>query len=230
VNAAAEPAARLTALVPAYNAAHLVAPVIAGALAHLPVLVVDDGSSDDTSGAARAAGADVVRQEPNQGKGAALKRGFRIALERGYDGIVTLDADGQHDPAEIPTFLEAHRRGGADLIIGARSFAEMPLVRRVSNTVGTWSFSRALGQPVRDNQSGYRLLSRRLADAMLDSAEQGFELEVEMIVTCVKRGWPVDWVPIRTIYGDQGTHISPLHHVVNFFRVVGKTRRAMRQP
>jgi glycosyltransferase involved in cell wall biosynthesis len=230
VNLAAEPAARLVALIPAYDAAHLIAPVIAGALAHLPVLVVDDGSGDDTSAAARAAGAEVVRQEPNQGKGAALKNGFRLALERGFDAIVTLDADGQHDPAEIPKFVAAHRSGGADLIIGARSFDEMPFVRRVSNTVGTWSFSRALGQPVRDNQSGYRLLSRRLASAMLASAEQGFELEVEMIVTCVKRGWLLDWVPIRTIYGDQGSHISPLRHVVSFFRVVDKTRRAMRAP
>jgi hypothetical protein len=171
------------ALIPAYNAARLVGGVIAKAKLYLPVLVVDDGSRDETSDAANAAGADVVRQEPNQGKGAALKHGFRIALERGYDAVLTLDADGQHDPAEIPKFLAARAERGADLIIGARDFAQMPFVRRMSNTIGTWSFSRALGRPVRDNQSGFRLLSRRLANAMLESDEQGFELEVEMIVS-----------------------------------------------
>jgi glycosyltransferase involved in cell wall biosynthesis len=229
VTTSPQPGAPITALIPAYNAAHLVAPVIRGARKQLPVLVIDDGSSDDTLGAARAAGADAVRQEPNQGKGAALKHGFRLALERGCDAILTLDADGQHDPAEIPKFLAAWHERRPDLTIGARSFGDMPFVRRLSNTIGTWSFSRALGQPVRDNQSGYRLISRRLAEAMLASDEAGFELEVEMIVVCVKRGWPIDWVPIRTIYGDQGSHISPISHVVNFFRVVSKTRRAMRE-
>jgi glycosyltransferase involved in cell wall biosynthesis len=217
------------ALIPAYNAAHLVGAVVRAARLFLPVLVVDDGSSDATAEAARAAGADVERQHPNQGKGAALQRGFGVALTGGYAGILTLDADGQHDPAEIPKFLAARAETGADLIIGARDFAQMPFVRRMSNTIGRWSFARALGQSVRDNQSGYRLLSRRLAEAMLDSPERGFELEVEMIVLCVKRGWPIGWVPIRTIYGDQGSHISPVRHVVNFFRVVGKTRRAMRE-
>ena len=93
---------RILAIIPAYQAAHLVADVIRGATPHLPVLVVDDGSKDDTSGAARAAGAEVLRQEPNQGKGAALKRGFRRALDANYDAVLTLDSDGQHDPAEIP--------------------------------------------------------------------------------------------------------------------------------
>ncbi len=78
-----------------------------GASRHLPVLVVDDGSEDETAAVARAAGGTVVRQSPNQGKGAALQAGFRHALGLGVDAVVTLDADGQHDPAEIPAFLEA---------------------------------------------------------------------------------------------------------------------------
>ncbi|HSN76998.1 MAG TPA: glycosyltransferase family 2 protein, partial [Anaerolineae bacterium] len=90
------------ALIPAYNEAQRIAPVIAATLQHLPALVVDDGSRDDTAGVAEAAGATVLRQAPNQGKGAALRAGLRWALDRRYDAVLTLDADGQHDPAEIP--------------------------------------------------------------------------------------------------------------------------------
>ena len=95
----------IVALSPAYNAAHLVGPVIEEAKKHLPVVVVDDGSKDDTAAVAEAAGARVIRQVPNQGKGAGLKNGFRWALENGVSAVVTLDADGQHDPTEIPKLL-----------------------------------------------------------------------------------------------------------------------------
>ena len=220
------PSTDVLALIPAYQAAHLVVPVIEGARRHLRVLVVDDGSTDGTSKAAAEAGADVVRQEPNQGKGAALRNGFRHALERGAQAVLTLDADGQHDPAEIPKFLEAWAAGKPDLVVGARSFEQMPLVRRWSNTVGRASFSWALGRHIEDNQSGYRLLSRRLVEALAASRETGFEFEVEMILECVRRDWPIAWVPIRTIYGDQGSHISPLAHVAHFYRMVLKARRA----
>jgi glycosyltransferase involved in cell wall biosynthesis len=216
------------ALIPAYNEALRITPVVEGARGHLPVLVVDDGSKDATAEVAAAAGAAVLRQAPNQGKGAALRAGMRWALEQGYETVLTLDADGQHDPAEIPAFLARHEATHADLIIGARTFGHMPVVRRIANTVGRWSFSWALGQPVQDNQSGYRLLSQRMIEAILDSTEQGFEFEVEMIVTCVQRGYVLDWVPIRTIYGDQGSHISPLRHATQFSRLVIRTRRRMR--
>src|SRR5574338_203 len=94
--------------------------LIKQAQAYLPVVVIDDGSKDDTAAQAEKAGAEVVRQIPNQGKGAALMRGFRYALERGCAATVMLDADGQHDPDEIPKFLQAFEETGADLIIGQR--------------------------------------------------------------------------------------------------------------
>lgn len=221
-------ASRVLAIIPAYEAAHLVGDVVRGALLHLPVVVVDDGSNDDTSGAAREAGAEVLRQEPNQGKGAALKRGFQHALDEGFQAVLTLDADGQHDPAEIPKFLAARQSDGPDLIIGARDFSEMPLVRRVSNTIGRWSLSRAVGQDIPDNQSGYRMLSRRLTAESLTSGESGFEFEVDMVLTCLRRDWPMAWVPIRTIYEGKGSHISPIDHVVSFFRMVKRARSAAR--
>lgn len=216
------------ALIPAYNEAQRITPVIAGARVHLPVLVVDDGSRDDTVVVAEAAGATVLRQIPNQGKGAALRAGLRWALDREYDAIVTLDADGQHDPAEIPALLAAFTASRADLLIGSRDFSQMPFTRRIANTVGRWSFSSALGQPVQDNQSGYRVLSPRMAEAVLDSQEHGFEFEVEMIVTCVQRGYVLAWAPIRTIYGDQGSHIDPWTHMRNWVRIVRQTRQTMK--
>ncbi len=220
---------RTLALIPAYNEAQRVTPVILGALRYLPVLVVDDGSRDETVAVAEATGATVLRQVPNQGKGAALRAGLRWGLVQGYDAILTLDADGQHDPAEIPSFLAQQAASQPDLLIGCRDFSQMPFTRRAANTLGRWSFSWALGQRVEDNQSGYRLLSRRMAEAVLDSQEHGFEFEVEMIVTCVQRGYSLDWIPIRTIYGDQGSHIDPWTHMRNWVRIVWQTRRVMKR-
>lgn len=217
------------ALIPAYNEARTIAGVIVGARDHLPVLVVDDGSTDETAARAEDAGAQVLRQSPNQGKGAALRRGFRHALDAGYEFVVTLDADGQHDPAEVPKFLDKYTETGADLIIGARKYSEMPPVRRTSNTIGRWAFSWALGEYVPDNQSGYRLITSRLMQTTLASETLGFEFEVEMIVDCVRAGYELDWVPIRTIYAGEVSHIKPVEHVVQFFRVVWKTRNVMRQ-
>jgi len=219
---------RILALTPAYNEAAHIADVVRGARAHLPVLVVDDGSTDDTASQAADAGAAVLRQTPNRGKGAALRVGFRRALDEGYDAVLTLDGDGQHDPAEIPRFLRAYDARPADLIIGARTFNQMPFSRRLANSLGQKAFSWALGQPVRDNQCGYRLISRRLMEALLASVEGGFEFEVEMIVTCVQRGYTLDWVPVRTIYAREQSHIRPGHHVANFLRVVWQTRQKIK--
>lgn len=223
------PVSQILALIPAHNEATHIAEVVRGTRAHLPLLVVDDGSTDDTATLAERAGATVLRQAPNQGKGAALRAGFSYALERDYGAVLTLDADGQHDPAEIPRFLRAYGEGSADLIIGARTFRDMPVHRRIPNTVGTWALSWAIGQPIRDNQSGYRLISRRLVEALLDGVESGFEFEVEMIVTCVQRGFALDWVPISTIYAGESSHIHPWQHAVNFLRIVWQTRRRLRQ-
>jgi glycosyltransferase involved in cell wall biosynthesis len=219
---------KIYALIPGYNEAERIRAVIEATQAFLPALVVDDGSSDDTASIAEAAGATVLRQVPNQGKGAALKRGFRWAMENGADAVLMLDADGQHDPAEIPKFLHMHTANTSDLIIGYRNFSEMPLTRKIANTIGRASLSWAMGQKILDNQSGYRLVSRRLMQATLESDEAGFEFEVDMVVLCIRRGMRLDWVPIRTIYAGEGSHIKPWHHVKNFFRVVRKTRRAMK--
>lgn len=213
-------------LIPAYNESERLRPVVEAALGYGPVLVVDDGSTDDTVQIAKAAGAEVLLQSPNQGKGAALRAGFRWALEREYEAVITLDADGQHDTDEIPLFLKSSAEGQGDLIIGARDFSQMPFARRLANTSGTWLFSWALGQRVQDNQSGYRLVSRRLMEYVLLSNEEGFEFEVEMIVDCARGDFKMDWVGIRTIYAGESSHIQPWKHTVKFLNLVIRTRRS----
>lgn len=220
-----EPADRVIALIPAYEEGPRVAAVVEGAGRHLPVVVVDDGSTDDTARAAETAGATVIRQHPNAGKGAALRAGFRHALTDGAAAVLTLDADGQHDPAEIPAFLAAFRDRRPGLIVGRRDLSAMPPVRRLSNVLGGAAVSLALGRSVPDNQSGYRLVGRQLMQAMLASEESGFEFEVEMIARCVALGLPLEWVPIRTIYAGEPSHIKPLRHFREFVRVVRKARR-----
>jgi glycosyltransferase involved in cell wall biosynthesis len=242
---------RVLALIPGYEEGPRIGAVVERARRHLPVLVVDDGSTDDTAARAEAAGAVVLPQRPNQGKGAALRMGFRRALDEGYDAVVTLDADGQHDPDEIPRFLAAFAGGdealaGAsgpagpaavaasgprpELVIGRRDFGQMPPVRRLSNTLGGAAFSWAVGRPIPDNQSGYRLLGRRLMAAMVASRESGFEFEVEMIAVCIRRGWTLGWVPISTIYAGEPSHVRPIHHLRNFVRATGAARRLIREP
>jgi glycosyltransferase involved in cell wall biosynthesis len=194
----------------------------------VPVLVVDDGSTDATAAVAEAAGAVVLRQQPNQGKGAALRAGFARAIADGALAVVTLDGDGQHDPAELRRFIKAERDRPAELIVGKRDFGRMPLVRRLSNTAGTILLSAAVGRWIPDNQSGYRLVGRRLMAAMLASHEDGFAFEVEMIAVCLREGWLIRWVPISTIYGDERSHIRPLHHLREFIAVAGRARRIVR--
>jgi glycosyltransferase involved in cell wall biosynthesis len=218
----------LIALIPAYQEGPRIGAVVEAASRHLPVVVIDDGSRDDTVERAEAAGATVLRQVPNAGKGAALRLGFRHALDRGVAAAITLDADGQHDPAEIPLFIDAFRARRPELVIGRRDFDQMPAVRRLSNVAGGLTLSAALGRNVPDNQSGYRLIGRVLMRAMLDSQESGFEFEVEMIARCIALGLPIDWVPIRTIYAGEPSHIEPWRHFREFLRVTAKARRIAR--
>jgi glycosyltransferase involved in cell wall biosynthesis len=222
----------IVALIPGFNEAPRIGAVVEQAIAHLPVIVVDDGSTDRTADQARAAGATVIEQRPNQGKGAALRAGFRHALaDDAIEAILTLDADGQHDPAEIPAVLGAWAaEPRPDLVVGRRNFRAMPPARRLSNVIGGRAFSWAVGRDIPDNQSGYRLVSRRLAMATLASDEPGFAFEVEQITTCIRLGLTIAWVPIRTIYAGAPSHIRPVAHLREFVRIVRQARRDVRTP
>jgi glycosyltransferase involved in cell wall biosynthesis len=208
------------ALIPAWNEEAFIAPVVQAVAAQLPIIVVDDGSDDDTPTLAADAGATVLRHAQNLGKGHALMSGFNWGMTRGYDAILSLDADGQHDPAEIPTFLNAYRAGRGELIIGRRRFQEMPFPNRYANSIGSFLLSIALQEKIYDNQSGYRLHTRKLLDA-LDLQSSGFELEVEVIIQAVCKGLQIGWVDIRTIYGTgKVSYFHPWHDSIGFMRMV----------
>jgi glycosyltransferase involved in cell wall biosynthesis len=210
----------ILALIPAWNEGARMRPIVEATRARLSVLVVDDGSDDDTAAVAEAAGATVVRHPRNEGKGVALMAGFAWALERGYDAVLTLDADGQHDPADIQKFLDAYEAGAGDLIIGLRDFSQMPFPRFFTNPFGSWLLSLALGTRIYDNQSGYRLHSRRFLE-MLDLTTTGFELEVEVIIQAVCQGVRIGWVDIRTIYGiDKVSYFHPISDTARFLGMV----------
>jgi hypothetical protein len=157
--------------IPAYNAADSIADVVARALPVAEeVVVVDDGSRDDTADRARAAGATVVTHERNRGYGGALKTLFRTAADRDTEHLVIIDADGQHDPGDIPMLVETQRRDQADIVIGSRYVgerqSEIPFVRSVGLAVINWLTNLSMGKLrpsgfVRDTQSGYRAYSRQ---------------------------------------------------------------------
>jgi glycosyltransferase involved in cell wall biosynthesis len=193
---------------------------VAAASEQIPILVVDDGSQDETATIAENAGATVVRHPENRGKGEALITGFAWAKEHQYPTVLTLDADGQHDPEEIPKFLQAHETGVFDLIVGRRTFSQMPFPNRLANPIGSRLLSLALRQRIYDNQSGFRLHTRKLLDA-LDLTTTGFELEVEVIIQAVCMGMQIGWIPIRTIYGTgKVSYFHPIHDTRRFLGMV----------
>lgn len=208
------------AVIPAYNEASRIAPVVRDLVAQgLPVLVIDDGSRDDTAGVAREAGADVLRRA-NGGKGTAIIAGCRRAVELGYRRILLLDGDGQHDATEAPRLIAAARRG-ADLVIGMRmlDLGRQPLHRRCFNRLSSILVTLAAGQRIRDSQSGYRMCDPRLL-LSLPMAGHKYDLETEMCILAARAGRRVVEVPIRVIYNDKVSGVHPLYDTLRFFRAV----------
>ena len=218
---------RIAAAIPAFQAAASVADVVRRTRAVIEeVLVVDDGSTDGTGDAARGAGADVVAHPANRGKGAALVTAFRTLFGRGCDAVVTVDADGQHLPEEIPRLLEA-ARGGADLVLGTRDhlFAEMVAARRVANRLSSWAISWAAGQRLSDVQTGFRLYTRRVVEAT-GFPETRFDAESAVVVRASRRGFLIVTVPVRLGFADGRTtsHYRPLVDSLRIARGVMRAR------
>jgi len=218
-------------LVPAFNVASAIAPLVrAVRSAGLPVCVVDDGSSDGSGALAAEAGAHVITHVLNQGKGRSLIDGFRYLIDQGYEAVITLDGDGQHDPADLPRFLQAAELGRADLVVGNRmgETARMPLVRRLTNRLMSALLSNLCGVRIPDSQCGYRLIRCRWLHR-IELSSSGYDMESEMLMRAAWSRAAITSVPIRTIYQHQTSHIRPVRDTIRFVRLLVRMQRLRRQ-
>jgi glycosyltransferase involved in cell wall biosynthesis len=197
------------ALVPAFNAAATVGDVVSGLRPQVAeVLVVDDGSSDETAAAARRAGARVLRLASNAGKGSALRAGLADLLASPATHVAFVDADGQHDPADLPGLLEA-AAAGEEFVIGSRMQLpeQIPGYRYRTNEIGSRILTRMTGHDVEDGQSGFRIVSTRVL-RLLRLTARGYSIETEILLKAAPLVRRFRHVPIRAIYGGP-SHYRP---------------------
>ena len=215
---------KIGVIIPAFNEAETIPHLIKHLLPLVnEVVVVDDGSTDNTAEEAKAKGAQVLRHPKRMGKGAALRTGFQYALNEGFHAVITMDADGQHDWREIPRFIQASREGEAGIIIGNRmgDVHNMPVVRLWTNRVTSWLISCLSHQRIEDSQSGYRLIMTKvLRDVKLVTSN--FDTESEILVKASRQGYRMQSIPIRTIYLDESSKIKPLLDTFRFAKLVLK--------
>ncbi len=196
---------KTVAVIPARNEARTIRQVAEGALAAVStVIVVDDGSEDDTSAALAGLPVSIIRNDQAGGKAAALARGFADALDDGADWVVTLDGDGQHDPADIPRLLDAAHHHPDHLVLGARlrQRHRQPGIRKFANRFADFWISWAGGQRVPDSQTGFRVYPRGLLETVQPSTARrhGFVFETAMLVDGARRGFPCVAVAIDSVY------------------------------
>ncbi|NQE46276.1 UDP-N-acetylglucosamine--dolichyl-phosphate N-acetylglucosaminyltransferase [ANME-1 cluster archaeon GoMg2] len=205
---------KTVAVIPCYNEEVAIGSVVLKAREQVEkVLVVDDGSTDATAQIARAAGANIISHEKNKGKGAAIKTALEYVAGNGFDTLVLLDGDAQHDPNQIPLLLKAFQRDNADIVIGYRSPEQMPFHRRVGRQV--LDYTTGINGAATDSQSGFRALNRRAVDA-LESKNlrgNGFSIESEMLLAAEELNLNIKEVPVTCSYGNGKTSTkNPISH------------------
>jgi UDP-N-acetylglucosamine---dolichyl-phosphate N-acetylglucosaminyltransferase len=202
----------VAALIPAYNEAATIADVVRGVRRFVSqVLVVDDGSVDETADGARAAGARVVAHATNLGKGHAVRTGLADLLSGDITHVILLDGDMQHLPHEIPRLLDAARTTGADVVIGERRFdrAGMPASRYHANRIGSRALSSFVGVPLDDTQCGFRVFRAQTLRTMRLSA-RGYDIETEMLIKLRRLGGRVASVPVSAVYNLRRSKLRPI--------------------
>lgn len=211
--------------IPAYNAAKTIGQLVETLKRHYPqagVLVVDDGSMDNTLEAARAAGAQVIRHDKNSGKGVALKTAFSHAIEGGFDAIITMDADLQHAPAEVASFLREFN-GSNEILIGVRSRGPtMPIERKISNSLSSFVASIFGGQRIADAQCGFRLIPVGVLRRIKPSSNH-YDLEPELLIRASRAGFKIRGVVISTIYNNSHSEIRPGKDTLRFLKLLVKS-------
>ena len=208
-------------VIPAYNESRRIGKVLVDLAKYkLPIIVVDDGSNDDTSLIAANLKATVLRHRVNLGKGAALKTGFKSALKNGADAVIMIDADGQHKTSDLPEFLKVLKSGEYEVLLGVRILKnKVPAVRLMGNKLASFLVWLLFGIKVSDMLCGYRALTTKALKKMkLDSV--GYGIETEMIVEIAKRSLKYCEVPVTTIYYDKAKGVTILDAINILFDVV----------
>jgi glycosyltransferase involved in cell wall biosynthesis len=216
--------AKILILIPAYNAAHYLPELVSRikkAAPNMAILIVNDGSTDSTSDILPQLNILTITNSANQGKGFALNRGFGYAIEHGFEYVITLDADLQHLPEEIPLFI--NKVESADIIIGKRdiSLKNMPLVRWLSNSITSIIISRFCGCKINDSQSGYRMYAVDLLKRLKLKSEK-YDFESELLIQAGEQGAKFAEVPVSTIYRGSPSHINHLADTGRFIKLIWK--------
>jgi glycosyltransferase involved in cell wall biosynthesis len=191
------------------------------------VLVIDDGSSDQTAQRAREAGAEVIVHDQNRGKGEAIKTGLEQGIGREVAWVILLDSDGQHLPEEIDRFLSAAASATRPtFFIGNRmnDVARMPFIRRVVNRYMSNQISRVCGQRIPDTQCGFRMVHRQMVPELLGGGHR-FDYETEVLIITSRKGYRIESVPITTVYSDEVSKIRPLRDALRFFKLMWRYRK-----
>ncbi|WP_321423239.1 glycosyltransferase family 2 protein [uncultured Methanobacterium sp.] len=208
---------RIITIIPAYNEENTIAHVVNGVKKYSDVLVVDDGSTDETSALAINAKSNVLKHEKNIGKGAAIKTGLKSAISDDYDLMVLLDGDCQHDPRCIPLLLDGME--GVDLLIGSRFLnmppQHMPLQRRLSNGITTRLIRFVTGYHITDSQCGFRVISKKAAPFFVDIPYNDYVYESEVLCRASENDLVVSERPIQCIYGNEKSYVRA-RHVVHY--------------
>lgn len=188
---------------------------------HLDVVVIDDGSIDNTAQIAQDNGAIVLRNVYNQGKGASLIRGFHYVLGRDYGAVITMDGDGQHLAEDIVHFVQAAEHSSSGIFIGNRlgKAKGMPWIRILTNKFMSWLLSKVAGQKIPDSQCGFRLIKREVLKK-LDLKSSKFEIESEVLIKASRLGYKIESVPVKTVYGGERSKINPFSDTLRFIRFI----------
>lgn len=215
-------------LIPAYNEAATIRDIAGQCLRHADhVIVVDDGSTDATATALQGLPVIVLRHPHNLGKAASLWQGFEAAIACGVDAVITLDGDGQHEPAEIPRLVSAADAHPHNLIIGSRLWdkAAFPQARYVANRIANFWIAWAAGQPIEDSQCGFRVYPATLLLQLLRRGRhtQGFVFESEVIIDAARLGYPALPVRVSAIYRENArrSHFHPILDIVRIVLMLG---------
>ena len=214
---------KIIAVIPCLNEEKFIGDVVFKTIKHVDkVIVIDDGSKDATARIAREAGAEVISHPSSRGAGAATRTGLDAAFKYGADIVVTLDGDGQHDPAEIPLLLQPLLQDDADLVIGSRFIkheTNIPAYRKLGVDFITWMYNLGTDVKVTDSQSGFRAHSRKLLESV-DITHDDFSFSVEVLVKARTRGFRIAEVPISCLYHGQGSTSNPVSHGISVVMAV----------